>query len=262
MSGQVIPSRRSLIGKMMPQKDNQAKTSTTATMNTSEHYDAPPMYSPSEEYDFPIDEKVDPMILQPERSEPGFAVASALSRGLQVPSRSGACTSGFEYPDELSHYGISKEHWAQFTQVVCDEAKLSRQQWTTVVGRGLGIMVVGGLMVGILGAIPAIFVARVTRNRQERRNLISSLAGARGEHLARHIAQWNETVFRPRGVLIRVDLPDEYLDDMHDMDIHASSGSMRPARKSRDKAALRARIVIIPLDGTSMGNSSMRGTSD
>ncbi|CDM34285.1 hypothetical protein DTO013E5_2321 [Penicillium roqueforti] len=230
-------------------------------MNTSGHYDAPPMYSPSEEFNSTLDEKTDnPIIFLPEKSEPGFAVASALRRGLQIPSRSAACTSGFEYPDELSHYGISKDHWAQFTQVVCDEAKLSRRQWTTVIGRGLGTMAVGGLMVGILGAIPAIFIARLTRNRREQRNLISAMAGARGEHLARHISQWNETVFGPRGVLIRVDLPDEYLNDMEYMDIRTSEGSARSTRKSRDKAALKARIVIIPLDGpTSTGNSDNRG---
>ena len=228
-------------------------------MNMSEHYDAPPMYSPSEEFDSTLDEKADnPMILLPEKNEPGLAVSSALKRGLQIPSRSSACTSGFEYPDELSHYGVSKGHWAQFTKVVCDEAKLSRQQWTTVIGRGLGIMAVGGLMVGILGAIPAIFVARHTKNRREQRNLISAMAGARGEHLARHISQWNETVFGPRGVLIRVDLPDEYLDDMEYMDVRTRGGSARPAGKSRDKAALKARIVIIPLDEpTSTGNPSV-----
>ncbi|OQE46828.1 hypothetical protein PENCOP_c001G06140 [Penicillium coprophilum] len=218
-------------------------------MNTPSQYENPPIYSPSGEFNYFIDEKANtPLILRPEQNEPGFAVASALSRGLQVPSRSKACTSGFEYPDELSHYDISKEDWAQFTQVVCDEAKLSRQQWTTVVGKGLGVMAVGGLMVGLLGAIPAIFVARLTRNRREQQNLISALAGARGERLARHISQWNETVFQPRGVLIRVDLPDEYLNDMKDMDIRTNRGSERSLKEIQDKAASKARIVIIPLE--------------
>ncbi|KAJ5513765.1 hypothetical protein N7463_003317 [Penicillium fimorum] len=219
-------------------------------MNTSGQHGDPPMYHHSEEFNYFADEKADtPLILRPEQNEPGFAVASALSRGLQVPSRSRACTSGFEYPDELSYYSISKEDWTQFTQVVCDEAKLSRQQWTTVVGKGLGVMAVGGLMVGLLGAIPAIFVARLTRMRKEQRNLISAMAGARGEHLARHISQWNETVFQPRGVLIRVDLLDEYLTDMKVMDIRTRGSSEKSLRESRDKAALKARIVIIPLDG-------------
>jgi hypothetical protein len=120
------------------------------------------------------------LLLAPETSEPGLATASALRRGLQVPSRSAACTSGFEYPDELAHYNISQEHWTQFTQVVCDEAKLSRQQWSTVIGKSLGTMAVGGLMVGLLGAIPAIFVGRLAKSREEQRNLISALAGAPG----------------------------------------------------------------------------------
>ncbi|KAJ5508111.1 hypothetical protein N7527_010254 [Penicillium freii] len=237
--------------------------STPATMNKPEESVVPPTYSSSSEYNTLLDEKTEnPMILLPEQNEPGLAVASALSRGLQVPSRSGACTSGFEYPDELSHYDISKDHWAQFTQVICDEAKLSRRQWTIVVGKGLGIMAVGGVMVGILGAIPAVFVARLTKNRKEQRNLIASLAGDRGEHLARHIAHWNETVFRPRGVLIRVDLPDEYSNDIEKMDIRTGGGTVWSPKKtlSLDKAALKvalkARIVIIPLDESMAAKNS------
>ncbi|KAJ5499419.1 hypothetical protein N7453_008470 [Penicillium expansum] len=215
--------------------------STPATMNKPEHYDAPPMYSPSSEFNSFLDEKADnPIILLPDKTSLGLP--------LHLLSAE-ACKCHLD--PEPAHQD------SKFTQVVCDEAKLSRQQWTTVVGKGLGTMAVGGLMVGILGAIPAIFVARLTRNRQEQRNLISSMAGARGEHLARHISQWNETVFRPRGVLIRVDLPDEYLNDMEDMDIRTSGRSARSAKKSRDKAALKARIVIIPLDGSMpTGNSS------
>jgi hypothetical protein len=49
--------------------------------------------------------------------------------------------------------------------------------------------------------------------------------------------------------LIRVDLPDEYLEDLKDMDIPVGGGSKRAVRKSQEKAKLKARIVIIPLDG-------------
>ncbi|KAJ5852742.1 uncharacterized protein N7529_012127 [Penicillium soppii] len=228
-------------------------------MNSPAPYDAPPAYAPSEQFEHfgsVIDEKFDhPMILPPQQNEPGLAVASALGRGLQVPSRSSTCTSGFDYPDELIHYGISKDHWVQFTQVICEEAKLSRQQWTIVVGKGLGTLAVGGLMVGILGAIPAIFVTRVARRRQERRNLITALAGTQDDKLARHISHWNETFFQPRGVLIRVDLPDEYLNDIQDVDVQTTGSSSRPARRVRDKAAMKARVVIIPLDRPTPGSS-------
>jgi hypothetical protein len=234
-------------------------TQPTSSMNSPAPYDAPPAYSPSEQFeqfDSAIDEKTDAhMILPPHENEAGLAVASALSRGLQVPSRSAACTSGFDYPDELLHYGVSKDHWAQFTQVICEKAKLSRQQWTTVIGKGLGTLAVGGLMVGFLGAIPAIFVARMARRRQEQRNLITALAGAQGDQLARHISHWNETTFQPRGVLIRVDLPDEYLNDIEDMDVQTNDTSARATKRARDKAALKARIVIIPLDGPATGSS-------
>ncbi|KAJ5771415.1 uncharacterized protein N7511_003466 [Penicillium nucicola] len=225
-------------------------------MNTSN----PPAYSPSEDFtDLP--EKAEAPILLPHEDEPGFAAASSLSRGLQVPSRTRNCTSGFEYPEELSHYGVSQDNWADFTQVVCEEAKLSRQQWTTVIGKGLGTFAVGGLMIGLFGAVPAIFVARNARRRQEQRNLIYALAGAQGERLSRHISSWNETFFRQKGILIRVDLPDEYLNDVQNMNIHTSASSLQSSSKVRDKAGLKARIVIIPLDRPESGLSSQDARS-
>lgn len=232
-------------------------------MGTPEKYnpfDAPPPYNSSEggSSDHPLDGKV--FMFPPGSDEPGLAVASTLTRGLQVPSRTAATTSGFAYPTELLQYGISQEHWQQFTQAICDEAKLSRQQWTTVIGKGLGTLAIGGLMIGALSAIPAIFVARNARKRQEQRNLIAAMAGVQGERLSRHISHWNETFFRAKGVVIRVDLPDEYIGDMNNMDLHRSDRKWaRSEEEAREKAALKARIVIIPLGEPVSGRSSTTG---
>lgn len=235
----------------------------SSTMDTPDKHNpfgAPPPYNPSEEsssnLDYPLDEKT--FLLPPNSSEPGLAVASTLTRGLQVPSRTAATTSGFAYPAELIQYGISQDHWQQFTQVIIDEAKLSRQQWSTVIGKGLGTLAIGGLMIGVLSAVPAIFVARNARKRQEQRNLIAAMAGVQGERLSRHISSWNETFFRPRGVVIRVDLPDEYIGDMSSMDLHRTDRKWaRSDQEAREKAALKARIVIIPLEGEVSGRSSI-----
>lgn len=245
---------------MLAASPSPSLSTITIIMENQSHSDASPPYSPSKEYPPSVDEKPrHQFILPTEPDGPGFAVASTLSRGLQVPSRTAACTSGFDYPDELSRYDISQEHWDRFTQAICDEAKLSRRQWTTVMGKGLGTLAIGGLMIGFLGAIPAVFVAHNARKRQEQRNLIAAMAGVRGEHLSWHISHWNETFFRPRGVLIRVDLPDEYLANMKDMDLHRGGSSPRSGDKARDQAALKARIVIIPLESSSVasGNSSI-----
>lgn len=210
-------------------------------MGADHHADAPPPYSPSDGFDSHADEKIESPPVLPE-----VAVASALTRGLQVPSRSAACSSGFDYPEELLRYGICAEHWSQFTQVISDESKLSRHQWTIVVGKGLGMLAVGGLMIGFLGAIPALIVARLARLRQEQRNLTAT------DSLSRHISHWNETFFRPRGVLIRVDLPNEFLGDLDTMDVSLN----RSSPQSREKAGLKARIVIIPCDHSSTLASS------
>lgn len=236
------------------------------TMGTPEKhnlnpFEAPPPYHPSEggseggASNHPLDEKT--LLFPPSTTEPGLAISSTLTRGLQVPSRTTATTSGFAYPTELQQYNISQDHWSQFTRVIVDEAKLSRQQWSTVIGKGLGTLAIGGLMIGALSAIPAIFVAKNARKRQEQRNLIAAMAGVRGQRLARHISGWNETFFRPRGVVIRVDLPDEYIGDMEGMDLYRSDrGWARSEEEAREKAAMKARIVIIPLDEVVSGRSS------
>ncbi|KAJ6111336.1 hypothetical protein N7523_007397 [Penicillium sp. IBT 18751x] len=224
-------------------------------MAHKDHSEAPPPYDSAFEYT--VNEKLDAdFVLPRESDEPGFAVSSTLSRGLQVPSRTSVTSSGFDYPEELTRYGVSSEHWCQFTQAIQDEAKLSRQQWTTVIGRGLGTLAVGGLMIGFLSAFPALLVARKSQQNQERRNLIASMAGARGQHLTRHVSHWNETFFRPRGVLIRVDLPNEYLDDMTSMDLHTNKKKPRSDQEAREKAALKARIVIIPLEISPVASGS------
>ncbi|KAJ5152574.1 uncharacterized protein N7482_009052 [Penicillium canariense] len=225
--------------------------------------DALPPYDHSEGPDYLLDEKA--FLLPPGSDEPGQAVASTLTRGLQVPSRTSAATSGFDYPAVLTQYGISPGDWQQFTQVIGDEAKLSRQQWSTVIGKGLGTLAIGGLMIGLLGAVPAIFVARNARKRQEQRNLIAAMAGMKGERLSRDISHWNETFFRPKGVLIRVDLPDEYLGEMSKMDLHRSDRPWgRSEAEAREKAALKARIVIIPMATASLasGVTSRTGIPD
>ncbi|KAJ5652937.1 hypothetical protein N7507_010363 [Penicillium longicatenatum] len=210
---------------------------------------APPPSDPLEAFDDSLDSKSKEHLLLPEQAdEPGFAIASKLTRGLQVPSRSGTCSSGFDYPEELSQHRISETQWSQFTQVIRDEAKLSRQQWTTVIGKGLGTLAIGGLMVGFFGAIPAVLVARHIRRRKEKRNLVSAMAGEQGERLAHHISFWNENFFQPRGLLIRVDLPNELLEDMKDMDLHLEGFLGQSDPRDRDRAALKARIVIIPLE--------------
>ncbi|KAJ5110516.1 hypothetical protein N7532_001051 [Penicillium argentinense] len=220
---------------------------------------SPPGASPPYNYTYDNDDASTENLLRPQPSEPGLASSSMLTRGLQVPSRTSATTSGFPYPEELSSHKITKEKWAEFTTKICDEAKLSRDQWKAVIGKGLGTLALGGVMIGFLGAVPAIFVAKNARRRQEQRNLISSMAGARGKELARHIAHWNNTFFQPRGLLIRVDLPDEYLQDMENMNLHPEAIKKGDA-KGREKAALKARIVIIPTEAVRVdSDSSFRG---
>lgn len=200
---------------------------------------------------------------------PGFAAESLLTRGLQVPSRSSRITSGFEYPSILARYSVSESDWTRFTREITSEAALSGRQWTTAIGMGLGTLAIGGMIFGFLGTIPAVLVARKARQHREQRNLAAAVAPGSASALARRIETWNECFFRPRGIMIRVDLPYEAVEDMDVMDINTSEAYRQAAAQAGDrsfrqifgrrsshddetartKASRKGRIVIIPLEG-------------
>ncbi|PLB34744.1 uncharacterized protein BDW47DRAFT_71649 [Aspergillus candidus] len=220
----------------------------------------PPPYSPSSSPALPLlDEKV------------SFYPEHLLQRGLQIPSRDDRPSSGFPYPTLLTAYNVTPHHWEQFTREITDAARMTRRQWKTVVGQGLGVLAVGGLMVGALGAIPAWWVTRRAQRNREEQNLIHATTGSAsspvpGEEedgrvdrevmaLADKIQQWNGTFFEPRGILVRVDLPWEALEDLENMDVslkgkrgEAENVSATNPEKWQGKASRRARIVLIPLD--------------
>ena len=186
-------------------------------------------------------------LLLPRSDEPGLAVTSILTRGLRLPLRTAACTSEATYPEELVRYAISQEHWQRFTQMMCDEAYLSRQQWTTVIGDGPDILSLGGVMIGILGAIRAFFVTRTARTRQEQRSLFTSMAGSGCEGLSNLISLWNESFFRPKGIVIRVDLLDDPSNGVENTQIHEKVSAILSDVEAKEQAAIKARVVIIPL---------------
>lgn len=220
----------------------------------------------------------------------GYASDSVLTRGLQVPTRSEYVTSGFVYPPTLAQCGVSNRHWNQFTHEIMDKARMSHRQWTSTLGKGLGTLAVGGMIMGFLSAVPAVVVARKARRHREEQNLIAAAAGLGDSELSRKIQLWNDTFFKPRGIAIRVDLPCETSSDLVEMDISPTSSSRHSGRSNsasgaqssrtssltggsipnqprdpqdqtaREEASLRARIVIIPIGSQSTANSRA-GTS-
>ncbi|RAQ54254.1 hypothetical protein AFGD_005503 [Aspergillus flavus] len=205
---------------------------------------APPPYTPTSPSPSPstsTSPTITPQNLAPE---------TLLTRGLQIPSKSAYPTSGFTYPPLLAQYNITPTDWENFTSEVITTAKLSRKQWTTAIGKGLGVMVVGGLMVGFLGAIPAYYVARRAQRSREERNMIVGSGELRDV-----IERWNGGFFEPRGVLIRVDLPFEEVEEMEMMDVLERRRGIpgfeasREGERVREDAARKARIVVIPLPG-------------
>jgi len=202
----------------------------------------------------------------PQNNEPGHAPESVLTRGLQVPSKFQTVTSGFKYPQLLSSCNVSKDQWSAFTNEVKSLAKLDSSQWLTTIGAGAGTWLVGGLLIGWLSLIPAAVVGQKVRKHKEHDNL---LAAAEGGLLATCVERWNKNYFNSRGLTIRIDLPGQ-ASDMNEMDLSTSKKFKQQLNgqtaftgkkqlknekkeiKSRVKAAKKGRIVIIPLNETTL----------
>lgn len=196
-----------------------------------------------------FDEEYHKLFYQPPKSdEPGLAVTLILDRGLQMPLSTTSCTSGFDYPAELQRYGILQGDWQRFAQTICLETKVLRKQRITVIGQYPDSLAIGGVIVGILGAVPAFFVSGTARMKQQQRNLIAGLADGQGETLARHLALWNDSIFRPKGVVIRLDLFGGYWNYLEGTEPHAMTpASFTVVGRPGDTTEKTARVVVILL---------------
>lgn len=167
-------------------------------------------------------------------------------RGLRVLSQKGACTSRFDYHAELLQYGIEDEDWERFTTFILHEMRLSHPNFISMIGDGPNTLAVGGVVFGVSSAIPIFFVARASRVKEQLLGLLASLTNCRVEVLSHHLAHWNDNYFRPRGVIVRLDLFDGewyYQEDMSKPEL------LSKGQNIGQKVALHkiARIVVMPL---------------
>lgn len=194
-----------------------------------------------------------------------------LTRGLQVPSRITYITSGFKYPSILYRAGISLDEWKAFTSQVKSHASLSIKQWTVTVGSGLGLGLIGLPALGFVALVPVGLLGHKMRKKQEHRNF--KRADEYG-FLSQCVEQWNVSLFNAKGLAVRVDIPGN-VNGMAKMDVSSTKlfkyrqksdlglsrfgltdeGAQgkkirryqRKEGRARRKAALKGRIVIIPM---------------
>ncbi|OJJ50760.1 hypothetical protein ASPZODRAFT_126685 [Penicilliopsis zonata CBS 506.65] len=197
--------------------------------------EAPPAYSSgaSTEYSRP---RTSDLALSPSQTS-----VSSLNADLQVPSRSSRVTSGFEYPPILSRYDISEYHWKQFSAEITNGAKLTGLQWTSTVGKGLGVLALGGFVIGFFSTVPAAITIHNLRKDQERQNL--SAATTMG--LLQKIEEWNGLFFKPRGVVVRLEMPQK--GSSRRRKEGEGQGQTHQDGRRGNKESERARIVVAPL---------------
>ncbi|KAI9832718.1 MAG: hypothetical protein M1826_001276 [Phylliscum demangeonii] len=178
----------------------------------------------------------------------GHASATTLARGLHVPTASQFVSSGFPYPDVLASYAISASDWARFTAEITQAAQMKAGDWALAVGGGTGTLLVAGLVIGWWGIIPAYLVGRNIHRKRE----LGNLAAARATGpLERTLLQWNQDVFAPKGILIRLDLPGEGGRELADMDVHMRARSAAAAacrQRGQDATAAAAALsgLVVP----------------
>jgi Domain of unknown function (DUF4646) len=197
-----------------------------------------------------------------------------LFRGLQIPSCRRKVSSGFPYPDMFNVYGISPQEWSTFTSEITQAAQLSSKDWTITVGASVATFAASGVFLGWLGLVPAFVVGNYLRRSAENKKIRA--AKDTGD-LETRLLRWNETIFAPKGFLVRLDLPGDESTDLDHMDVYtpkkwgrkcgggrraqagACSGEGRWAEKaekrakcSKRKITRRARIVIVPLNGVNL----------
>ncbi|KAI9674598.1 MAG: hypothetical protein M1829_003680 [Trizodia sp. TS-e1964] len=204
----------------------------------------------------------------------------ALSRGLQVPTKTRLVSSGFPYPESLQLHNITADDWARFTSEITGAAKMKLADWAVTIAGGLGVGAASGPLLHGFALIPALIVGHQVRRIREVRNLKIAMTPANGKvDLESSLLRWNEDFFAPRGVLVRLDLPGESTRDITQMDLarvkrNGCSGQhFRRARKSaaapekmlwRDqKQAMRkGRVVIIPLNKQPHLSPAERGVTE
>ena len=141
-----------------------------------------------------------------------------LTQGLQVPSRFSYATSGFKFPKILKSAGITKAEWLAFTSDIKLHAGLSSKQWAKSIGCGLGVFYGTVFYILPLAVIPAAMVGHSMRKDAERRNIVVAYHCGL---LNRCLDHWNESCFKPKGLVVGLSLPG-MSPDLANMDLATS----------------------------------------
>ncbi|MCJ1300992.1 hypothetical protein MMC08_003791 [Hypocenomyce scalaris] len=179
-----------------------------------ESHNTPTVFHSSDEKDY-IHITADPAGAEPISLSPNYNELSApevnslqqpLQRAFQVPTQTRLLSSGFAYPSQLAPYDISEEKWDEFSSSLVSEARMTANRWMSALGRGGAPLVVGAFALHWMGFFPMSFYIHRLRLSGEKANMVAArISGG----LEQKIELWNEHFFRPRGLIIRFELPGE-----------------------------------------------------
>ena len=108
------------------------------------------------------------------RVVPGPPIQHLLTRGLQIPSRTGCPTTGFTLPKVLRQAGISKQEWKAFTHEVKQPANLRISQWMAVLGMGFWT----GLVLPLGPLIACVICEKACRYLEVENIIVAGRSGA------------------------------------------------------------------------------------
>ncbi|KAK6582071.1 hypothetical protein PZA11_005768 [Diplocarpon coronariae] len=164
-------------------------------------------------------------------------------RPFSVGTATVSLSSGFPYTEQLRNLWISPDQWLQFSSHVVKAAKLTsvedKRAWTAGVASGAAaspFLLVFGPVVGYYTG-KSVHKKTVVKKVQERL--------AQEGDLRSVIRNWNEGIFKERGVQVSLEPPTA----IGQVLVDAGPGSnMRQTEKEAKRLAKRFRLVLVPLN--------------
>ncbi len=154
------------------------------------------------------DELADPIGTRPIKLP--FLAVDPYPNGLQCPSRA-LFTDGFPYPRGMEYYGITKQEWKDLTKPLSAHINPHRTWWRTA------LLLTLSPITGVILAFPFKLWA-------EQHDVARTL-----DHIFGIVEDLDAEVFRPRGLMIRLDGPSDTKGMMY-MDLHHHQHIDRLAR--------------------------------
>jgi hypothetical protein len=160
---------------------------------------------------------------------------------------SDSLTSGFPYHHRLQDFGILPDQWYQFSNQVVNAAKLTRSEDYAAWGTGIASGAVASPFLLVFGPVVGYYAGKSVHKKTVTKKVKEKLA--QDGDLRRVLHQWNDGIFKDRGMQAWLQPPTE----SGEVVVDTTPGmNQRDMIKVAKKQAKRFTIIIMPYDSRNM----------